>query len=66
MGSKVSDGASNSSGISENLSSSNEMNEQRSKKSEKLADYIHPALYRLNKYDQRTGNELYHTLEVYL
>ena len=27
---------------------------------------IHPALYRLNKYDQRTGNELYHTLEVYL
>lgn len=36
------------------------------KEPEKLADYIHPALYRLNKYDQRTGNELYHTLEVYL
>ena len=36
------------------------------KEPEKLADFIHPALYRLNKYDQRTGNELYHTLEVYL
>ena len=35
------------------------------KEPEKLADFIHPALYRLNKYDQRTGNELYHTLEVY-
>lgn len=31
-----------------------------------LASFIHPALYRLKEYDQKTGNELFHTLEVYL
>ena len=33
---------------------------------ETLAGFIHPALYRLKEYDQKTGNELFHTLEVYL
>ena len=33
---------------------------------ESLTKFIHPALYRLNLYDQETGNELYHTLEVYI
>ena len=31
-----------------------------------LASFIHPVLYRLKEYDQKTGNELFHTLEVYL
>ena len=33
---------------------------------QKLIKYVHPALYRLREYDQETGNELYHTLEIYL
>ena len=33
---------------------------------QKLIKYVHPALYRLWEYDQETGNELYHTLEIYL
>lgn len=36
------------------------------KNPKKLTDFIHPALHRLKKYDMETGNELYHTLEVYL
>ena len=33
---------------------------------QKLIKYVRPALYRLREYDQETGNELYHTLEIYL
>lgn len=33
---------------------------------ETLTKFIHPALSRLKEYDRQTGNDLYHTLEVYL
>ncbi len=48
-------------GISLVFSRMNEFNEPQ-----KLVKFVHPALYRLREYDQETGNELYHTLEVYL
>lgn len=31
-----------------------------------LKDYIHPALTLLKEHDKQTGNDLYHTLEIYL
>ena len=62
MGSKVSDGASNSSvfwnWVYEMMN--------KIKEPEKLADYIHLPFTDWINNDQRTGNELYHTLEVYL